>query len=237
MANWGFWKITDEQAEAIRNGNVAARNRFYFDNLSKIRSIAWNYMHAHSTCYGLFYDLLNNLYVDLSVFEWCWNTPVKNGRDLTRFVKRSFSFCPFGGIAYLKENNPKLLCDTSHRVYFCELCPPSLDAPVYEGNPHDNGRDTETLASYIPARVSPFDNLEKRIEDIKQIVLPFLSARQAEYFALYIDGYRPAVIGDKMGVRHCHTNTYYKAMCKTLQKRKNEVFAALAAHGYYFAYS
>lgn len=226
--NWRYWKITDEQAAAIRAGDIPARNRFYADNLSQLRSMAWNYSLTNPRCRGLFEDMLFGVWVDMSVFEHALRRPVVDGWGLTHFVYRSFSLCPFGGLAYLTEHNPKLF----DRHYWYDPCSPSLNQPVRVASAGKAaGEDGSLLADLLPARFS-FDDDETEIEEMKAAVCPFLPPRQAEFFGYYMDGYRLCEIGEKMGIRSCHVSTYFKALCNTLQRKQSAVLSALAARGY-----
>ena len=82
MADWRDWVITDEQKKKILCGDCAARNAFYFDNLPRIKRMAYAYARTHSYFRGLVDDLINGVYVDLTVFQSEYNCPVKDRKSL-----------------------------------------------------------------------------------------------------------------------------------------------------------
>lgn len=222
MADWKFWKITDEQANAIKKGDMNAINTFYANNYEQFRKMAFNYAEAHRIKTVSVSDLLSSLYVDLTVFRRSYSCPIKNGRDLSFFVYYSFRWCGYGGLAYLFKNNPKLLC--GGRFYFPELGTRSLDEPF--GGAHGRGMnpDERTLADIIPARFSLDDMIDTdQTEEYKAVVADYLSPRSFEYFCYYIDGYNPKEICERMGIPLIHNFTYYKRMCGTLSRYAGDI--------------
>lgn len=186
MTNWGDWKITDEQAQAIYNGDKTARDKFYFDNLDKIRAMAHTHCSRSSSCRGWFEDMVNGVYVDLTIFESGINQPVNNVWRLHKFIYASFKACPRGGLAYLYEHNRKLLSGRKEYRVSTDILP--LDAPIsYSSALHNHdGGHSATIAEIIP---TPHSLSEKRYDIIKQIVYRRLSPRASAYVGLLIDGY------------------------------------------------
>lgn len=222
--DWRGWKITDEQAEAIRSGDIQARNCFYMNNLERLRKMAYNYARKNPRCFGLAEDMIQGLYVDLSVFDSAYHTPVVNGRGLSLFVYWSFRCAPYGGLLYLTENNPKRLCGGGD--LYLDPKTLSLDKPFGKGdNRHQDDDNARNLGDVIPDPVSLETEIEEKTavdltENCKNIVSDILSPRLQEYFAYYLDGYATSVIGEKMGVNLDGIGSYGTNMRKILRKNQ-----------------
>lgn len=229
VKGWRGWKITDEQAEAIRSGDIEARNRFYFDNLDRIRSMAYNYVKKHAFLRGWENDLIQGVYTDLEIFQSAYNTPVKDGGQLSLFVYWSFSLTPHGGLLYLYENNPKVLCNP--RLYAANVL--SLDKPFGKGdNRHQDDDNARSLGEVVPEAVSIETEIEEKIapdltEACKNIVSEFLTPRLQEYFGYYIDGYATSIIGEKMGVNSDGIGSYGTNMRKKLKQNQTLILERL----------
>lgn len=198
MNKWRNWKITDEQAEQIRNGEIEAVNRFYFDNLKRIRQMACNYSMRNPKCRGFVQDMLQTLYIDLTYFKTDTGIPVTDGITLSCFVYASFRISPFGGLLYCSEYNKKMLSGGALRVYDDDVL--SLDKPFgnnNNGKRHQDDGNERTLGDVVPS-YSPICD-EDHTEDCKAIVWEFLSPRQKEYFALFIEGYGYTALCEKIG--------------------------------------
>ena len=226
MTDWRGWKITDGQAAQIREGNAEARNRFYLENLPRIRKMAYGSTSKHPRLFSFLEDMVQGVYLDLTVFESAYNRPVTDGRALSRFVYRSFSYAKYGGLAYLAENNPKKLCDTSFKVYFAD--PLSLERPFGRGDGrHQDEDNARTLAEIIPA--PDMFNTTDYTEDCKAIVADFLTPRQREFFELFADGYANGVISEKMGYKGDCNNS--ARVFEKLRAHSSEILERLAALG------
>ena len=198
MTNWNGWKITDEQAHEIKNGDIEARNAFYFDNLDRIRAMAYRYAQKNPHCKGLEEDMINGIYVDLSVFKQENGTPVTDGISLSRFVYSSFRFTPYGGLAYLFDNNPKLLSGGGLTTYCADTL--SLEKPFGVGdNRHQDDNNARTLGEVVPA--PEMLNKIDLTEELKTLVSDLLSPRENEYFTHFIEGYGNAEISRRMGYK------------------------------------
>lgn len=196
MNNWGYWKTTDEQAQAILNGDITARNKWYLDNENLLRKMACNWLQKNKA-FGFFPlvevdDLVYQLYLDMPYL--CWD----NGKALSCYIKmRSFKWCEFGGFSFLRESGSKFLdhrpemsldetATAQHRTGESENELPLMDilatapdtAEVYE---QTTAKDTTTAVTEISAR--------------------YLSPREREFIGYLIEGYSPSKIADKMGLK------------------------------------
>lgn len=227
MADWRDWVITDEQAKKILCGDCAARNAFYFDNLPRIKRMAYAYARTHSYFRGLVDDLINGVYVDLTVFQSEYNCPVKDGKSLSRFVYWSFRSCRFGGLAYLRENNPKMLCGSGYIPHFL-----ALDEPCGVGvNRHQDDRNKNTLADVIAAPPMDIEPPRDFSDECKEIAARFLSPRESECCAYMIDGYTFRAIGDAMHIKGDGAGGYMFRVKQKLRKNAAAVLSALSACG------
>ncbi|PWM73355.1 MAG: hypothetical protein DBX59_05165 [Bacillota bacterium] len=224
MTNWNGWKITDEQAQAIKNGDITARNAFYMDNLERIRKMAYTYARNHPRCNGLAEDMIQGLFVDLAYFKQSNGRPVINGKSLSGFVYSSFIYAPYGGLLYCSKNNAKLLCDLE--TYSVDTF--SLDKPFGVGdNRHQDEDNARTLAETIPApdMLDTTDYTDK----LKTLVSDFLTPRQREYFDLFADGYTNSVIAEKLGYKTVAGNS--DLVRKRLRSHSAEILSRLSALG------
>ena len=227
--NWNGWKITDEQAEEIRNGNAEARNRFYIDNYERIRKMAYNYTQKHIRTQGQVEDLTQGVMVDLCVFQCAYNKPVTNGGELSLFVYWSFRAAPDGGLLYLWENNRKALCGGSE-TYLAPANQTSLDAPLGKGTKrHQDEDNASSLLDIIPAPSE--EERRDHTEDCKKAVADFLTPRTREYFALFIEGYTPTEIGRKMGCKGTGYGAYGNRMRENLSKNYLAILERLEGYG------
>lgn len=230
MTNWNGWKITDEQCKQIQNGNAEARNTFYFDNLERIRKMAYCYAQKTPRCKGLEEDLIQGVYVDLTVFMQECGTPVTDGKTLSYFVYSSFRFAPYGGLAYLFENNPKLLSGGGLNMYGAPSDMLSFDKPfgaMSGAKRRQDDNNARTLGEVVPAP-EVLDKIDLT-EELKTLVSDLLSPRENEYFVHFIEGYGNAEISRRMGY-----NTEANNADRVKQKLRNNsvlILSRLSALG------
>ena len=74
---WNGWKITNEQADLINNGNGEARNRFYLDNLDRITRMARSFVQKHGLDNSLIEDMTQSVYLDMTLWTYQNGTPIK----------------------------------------------------------------------------------------------------------------------------------------------------------------
>lgn len=228
MIDWRGWNITFETVSQISNGDINARNRFYFDNLERIRKMAYGYARKNSHCKGLEDDMINGVWVDLGYFKQDNGVSVTDGISLSRFVYSSFRFCPFGGLLYCSENNPKLLSGGGLAVYAPEVL--SFDKPFGVGdNRHQDEENARTLGEIIPAPEMTLTTYNT--DELKALCSDLLPPRCREYFAYFMDGYSPSVIGSKMGFNGTAYGACGNRMRKVLQSKYKLVLARLSALG------
>ena len=221
---WQGWKITDEQAEAINNDSAEARNWFYVANLPRIRRMAYGAMQNHWLSGADVEDMVSTVYLDMALWTYRNKTPIKNGADISHFVFKSFGFAPYGGVAYLAFNNPKVLCSGEYRPKVV-----SLDTPMGRKRRKQDEVNAMTLLDYVSDSeeteepfpldfVSDDEEGEEAVslivedepcistdyaEDCKRICGKYLSPREAEYFGYIVEGFPPFAALEHMGIKQC----------------------------------
>lgn len=191
MNNWGFWKTTDEQAQAILSGDITARNKWFFDNNKLLCQMACNFLQKNKalgfTPLVEVDDLVNQVYLDMPYL--CWD----NGKALSCYIKmRSFKWCEFGGFSFLRESGSKFL-DRRPDL--------SLDTPI------NSDADSELflldIIATAPDIMQEYDKMTAidNTELVKKIVGDYLSPQQRKFINYLIDGYKPSVIAERMGLK------------------------------------
>lgn len=224
--DWRGWKITDEQAQAIFGGDLAARNSFYEGNFIRLRKMAWNYAKKWQLC-SMVDDLLQGVYIDMGYFYGAYNKPVKDGKTLSHFVYWSFSKCKDGGLLYLAENDRKLL--SWHNSYTAPARQYSLDAPAASVFGR-NAEDVEgTLGDILPALA--FDD-ELKGDELGQELVSFLgevlALRWVELLQDIACGYSVSAAARDLGINEKTARKYMGKIRERLRPFADEL-AAYAA--------
>lgn len=228
MSDWRFWKITDEQAEQIRAKDVSAIDKFYFDNLDILRKFACKFKRKHPYICDTVDDLLNSVYLDLFVFWRAYGTPVTDGVGLTYFVFFSFRFSYYGGLFYLVENNPKLLC--CDRRYHGKTI--SIDMPLTPHRAKSDGEKGLTLGDVLPCYDKHGEDEEGASEACKRICADILTERQGEYIGYFLDGYGTTETAVKMGYKNGSCGSTSSGAIKALKKNASVILQRLEELGY-----
>lgn len=221
---WNGWKITAEQAKAIKDGDIEARNRFYIDNLPRIQKMARNYQYRNPRCKGLYPDMVQGVYIDLPLFDFV------SGAAISVCLYRSFSFCPLGGYLYVKKYNSKLL----YKEIYLPAKVLSLDKPVnVQSRSGDDISEKISFVDSILSSPSPEDDIindeEITPEMLGNIVFPYLSKQEKEVFLRLMDGYKFADISEYIGVKNI--GQQYTRICNKLRINYLAVLEALEAMG------
>lgn len=220
---WNGWKITNEQATAIKNGDKEARFRFYIDNLARIRKMARNYTHRNSRCVGLMADMVQNIFCDIPLFDFT------NGASVSRSVYRSFYYAPDGGWWYVEEFNRKL----KDRVYKHKKAI-SIDMPAkFQSRSGDNTSEGVPLLDMFISTPSPEDDIinDNNItaETLETIAGKYLSPQEKLLFVDLLNGYKKHNICKRLGVKN--VSKQYDRMCARLRANYVEIISALFAMG------
>lgn len=175
------WVYTQEQAQAIKNGDITARNKFFNDNYDRIRGMAYIYARSRHDLGQHQYDakeMINQLYLDLPYMDY------RSYAQLTHSVKNASFWCSvYGGLSWFKENHINGT-DTKRRGLY-EI---RLDQPISE--------DGVCLGDLLESGDLPLD--EQIEEKMKPDYLPEIRAILGRYikntkhidFLLYLfEGY------------------------------------------------
>lgn len=194
--DWQGWIITDEQAEQISNGDINARNRFYMDNLARLRCSALAFIRLHPAQSWGVDDMLSSVYVDMSVWTYSAGHAIKSGAIITGLVRLSFRWARFGGYSYMCECNSKLRCEPYRPDGVI-----SLDAPVKGARVRYQDNEHTSLIDFIPAP-DCFQTLESSTAvDCLGIVGEFLSPRERDFVGYILDGFAPSVACEHLNIK------------------------------------
>ena len=220
---WRDWKITDEQATAIINGDIEARNRFYMDNLTRIRKMAKNYQHRNPRCVGLMADMVQNVFCDMPLFDFT------NGASVSRSVYRSFYYTPDGGWWYVEEFNRKL----KDRVYKHKKAI-SIDTPAkMQSRSGDNVGEGAPLLDMFISTPSPEDDIingdRLTAETLEEVAGKYLSKQEKLFFVDLMNGYEKHNICARLGVKN--VSKQYDRMCAKLRANYADILTVLSSMG------
>ncbi len=228
MANkdfWHGWKTTAEQCEQIRNGDIAAWNEWYFDNLDRIRRMAYNYARKFGQYQGLEQDMINGVYADLECFKLSEQTPVNSGKTMSQFVYKSFEYVCDGGYAYLYNNNRKMLSG-DYKVRYT-----SIDAPIY-GKRSKRDNDGVCVADILtadePEAATP-DNTEIYIIQVCKLLKQY--PKMLQFYELYMRGFDNVEIAEFMGITQSNVSHYLQRLGKRLFKLKGDILPIIERYG------
>lgn len=102
---WAGWEITPEQAERIKAQDWDACAKFYEDNFRHLERLAYHYVqHKEYLIWNKWNadEILQCAYLDLPYMDY------RSAKAfVTLFCNGTCYFSAYGGLAYLKENNPK----------------------------------------------------------------------------------------------------------------------------------
>ena len=176
-----YYIYTDKQAQAIKNGDIEARNKFYIDNYKKLRSEAITFAKRYGIVNFELEEALQQVYLDLPFMDF--STPDALS---TSIFYNSFRNVLFGGYSYLLEHNKKILGHSVNR--------PSRNFSIYQQD-EENGEDL-----FLPDLLGCCENspeeqyIEKNFNVNLQSVYDFLadklSEKQCVLFRYLLNGYK-----------------------------------------------
>lgn len=172
------WQFTQEQAEAIKNGDISARNKFYTDNYQQIRRLAQSYCkkETHIRCRDLVEDMVNQVYLDLPYLRY------DDKAYFNYTLYKSFYYVAFGGLSYLIENNMTGADRKSKDIIIH-----SLDAPMTED---ENGL---TLLDCLSYDEKPLEDMIRSdvdyIELLKPVFKKHMKPEHVEFLTLVLEGH------------------------------------------------
>lgn len=219
--------FTQEQLKAIHDGDMDARNAFYFDNLEIIRRMAYCAVQRDKHPTVTVDDLVQGVYVDMDYFCDSLGKPVTDLATIIGFLHWSFHLAPYGGLAYCRENNPKITCKCGN--YFDTTYTDNnllrLDAPIGDSN-------GSTYGDLIPdTRAEMRDDTTDCTEEYVNTFGQYLSPAQRQVFALVMDGYGVRAIADKLGQKEGTTSAQKRGMRTAFVKNRADVLDTLEHYG------
>lgn len=218
MAGGRKWVYTPEQAQKIVNGDIEARNQFYFDNYELLHILAYWYASERFAIMGDRYevdDLMSQVYLDLPYMNFT------SCATLTYSIKQnSFFRSVFGGFSFSVEE---------HRTNGDKK---RLVAPLMST---DETRGESDCLLYVDLFVScnPFDEFFDHADEfdyapaLRSILARYLKPVQVEFVLLVCEGYAQAEACRQLGVR----GMTLSALAKRLRPHYAEIVDELLALG------
>lgn len=235
------WKCTDEQLVKIYEGDIDARNTFYFDNLDIITRIAQNALNREKHPTVTIDDLVQGVYVDMDYFCQGPNKRVENAVDIGMFVRWSCHLAPYGGLAYCREHNPKITCryGSFFGTDYTDNNFVRLDALMRDNS---EKRGTATFEEYVDAddegdeldelaTVDSDDTDDFYLYEYIRVFGEYLTPKQREVFGLTVEGYTATQIAEKLGITLGATMSCQRRIRAVFNKRMPEVVKILADFG------
>lgn len=224
------FKFTQEQLKAIYDGDMDARNAFFFDNLDIIKRMAYFAIYRERYHTVTVDDLVNGVYVDMDYFCSGINTPVRDYGSLIAFLHWSFHLAPYGGLAYCRVNNTKITTNYKNNyssVYTGNNYFLSLDATI------GDSKNARTFGERIgdPSAEQAFEGVRDNTDEYAKVFGEFLTPKLRDVFVLMLDGYDLTHIADKLGVTLGAAIVRKMRIRQAFEKHSAEVFARLAEYG------
>lgn len=215
------WVYTHDQAKKIVNGDISARNKFFFDNYDRLRVMAKSFV-ANRYCLSQMQydmdDLLMQVYLDLPYMEY------KSPAALTFDIKKkSFRLSIFGGYAFFVENH----------VGWTDL--KRFQLSVQSTDEVKRGETSDSFALWVDnfCSYSPFEEFFDRSDcfeyqfALRSVLSRYLKPLQVEFVVLVCEGYSQAEACRKIGVR----SMSFSALCKRLKTHSAEIVDLLLDFG------
>ena len=215
------WIYTPEQAKKIINGDISARNKFFFDNYDRLRVMAKSFVATRYCLSQMQYDvddLLMQVYLDLPYIEY------KSPAALTFDIKKkSFRLSVFGGYAFFVVNR---LGWTDKKRF--QLSVQSTDEVK-------RGETSDSFTLWVDnfCSCSPFDEFFERSDGfeyqfaLRSVLSRYLKPLQVEFVILVCEGYSQAEACRKIGVR----SMSFSSLCKRLKSHSAEIVDGLLDFG------
>lgn len=229
---WLDWDINAEELEKINNQDKTAIDNFFNNNYKRFRSLAYSFRRKRELRIELD-EMMNSLYIDLYLWGQDKARPIRNGFDIYSLVKRSFYYSQFGGIAYLKENNPSAFAGAD-RLPLKRNKPLSYDAPLLRGDSKRQDDSDRTLLDLLSAVIPANDDEQENAhnyEICKNACMRYLSKREQQFFDYYLQGLATSKIAENMGCQVYSISTFRKRAFAKLRIHYLDIANYLTANG------
>lgn len=227
------FKFTPEQLRQIYDGDIDARNTFYFDNLDIIKRMAHCAVQREKHPTVTVDDLVQGAYVDMDYFCHSVNKPVTDEYEIACFLRWSFHLAPYGGLAYCRENNPKITCQCGgfYGTDYTDNNFVRLDAIVDDSDKHLQSDITNSYAEYIADPRADFtEQSDDCIDEYVDVFGQYLTPKMRDVFALVMDGYDATHIADKLGLTLGATVVRQGRIRDAFGKHTDSIVKALASY-------
>lgn len=230
MATTTF-KFTTEQLRQIYDGDIDARNTFYFDNLDIITRMAHCAVKKERHLTVTVDDLTQGAYADMDYFCHSVNCPVTNADEIACFLRWSFHLAPYGGLAYCRENNPKITCQRGgfYDTTYTDNNLLRLDAIVDDTDKHLQSDSTASIVEYIAdPRADITEQSDDYTAEYVKVFGQYLNPTQRDIFARIMDGYTDTQIAEQIGITQNTASTRRYRMRIAFGKHTADIVKAFA---------
>lgn len=219
--DWRGWKITEQQINLIKSGDISARDTFYFDNYERIKKMAKHYVYKRNlSAFGRAYDYedcVSGVYLDISMFSF------ESGRNISLNIINSFFYSIYGGWLYVAEQCSKLRCAGYRGEQLC-----LLDSPIRSDLDYE-----KMFIDFYASSPSPeellIDSENIGTCNLIEITRNFLSPRENEILSLFLDGYSVYAIPEVLGLKN--VTRQYARIKERLRANFKDVLIALEKLG------
>ncbi len=224
--DWGWWEITDEEAERINGGDLEAYNNFFVRNYARIYGLALKQLKKLYPIYASekdVTDIVNAFYIDL------FQSGVKSGVNMVHILHLSaLSVDRSSYMIARKTSNDILNLSFSGKFGFQPM--------EYELNSnHDEDDKTFYVIDRFETAASPQDEMEAEEKGASVVILanalkPFLTEKGRQFVAYYLNGISP-----RNAERFLNTkggSGAYRQIEKSLAVNYKEVLQEFVALGY-----
>ena len=227
------FKFTTEQLRQIYEGDIDARNTFYFDNLDIITRMAYSAMQRERHPVVTVDDLIQGVYADMDYFCEGVDKPVTDEHGIIFFLRWSFHLAPYGGLAYCREHNPKITAKITYSgVSFFDTTYTDKDCLQLDCT-IDGDEGGKTYGEIIPDTRAELTEHEDYTDEFIKVFGEYLTPKMREVFALAMYGYDGTRISEMLGLNRATTYTRMNRLCDAFAKHLDDVVKTLAYYGIY----
>ncbi len=220
---WGFYDITDEQAEKINNGDIEELNAFFIRNYEEFKGMAYKELCRNGNIYGSekeIADILNAFYLDLHSFK------LEHGANISFHFHLSALAVDRSSYFIARKLSVENLNRSYKRVF--EVSPITQFS-----NMGGSGADLYNI-DLVESAPSPQDEIdeEENINDVfalAELIKPFLTEKAKPFAVYYLSGIR-ACYAEKFLCRKGGASMY-KRIEKDLRFHWKEILALLEDRG------
>ena len=219
---WGNFDLTDEQAQAINDGNIDAFNAFFLTNYNYIeyrcKALMDRYQIADQIAVD---DAVNSVYLDLQGVKFLTPSAIEGAINVSVF------YADHGGNAAVNRNCPTY---KSHRRF--------VNVQPLEST--DESGATFCVVDLYRTAPTPQEEIdddlrrakENDLEALTDVVAPFLSKGLLRFFPFWVSGIPDPKAAERLSVTRGYACKSYQDIRHKLTVNYHGIVVALAGAGY-----